>query len=394
MTIPNNSGKAIGLDKLGMVGLLVGVLCAIWTGFEIFSNKQNALPSYLFGYMFWFAITVGCVGLTLLHHTVRGAWGLAILRLLEAGGGVGTLFLLGVLAIPILANLPVLYPWARPEFTEHATTLTAFKFGFLSPSFFIARFIGYLAIWGFLANWLRKSSMQQDESNDENLAQKRTNVSAPCIVLFALTATLAFTDLTMSLDPHWLSHIWGFINIAGGALAVFALFNIIVMGNSKKEPFSSVVNRGLSKDLGNWMFVFTCLWGYFSFSQYVIIYAGNLPEFNSFFLNRQDPTWGGLGLLLMLGSFVVPFIVLLFPRVKATPKYLVAIAIWILVFRFVEQYWIVLPFFRKTLQFQPLDIGAFLAVGGLWLFAFSKTATVGKLLPTHDPRLKEAYEHA
>lgn len=394
MTIENNNGKAIGLDKLGYAGLLIGVLSALWLGYSIAQDAKAALPSYLFGYIFWFGMTIGCAGLVLLHHTVRGAWGLAILRLIEAGSSVGNLFLMTLLSAPILMNLPKIYEWAEPAFKEHGSPFMNFKFAWLTDGFFMARILGYFVILGLYMYAMRKSSLKQDETRDENLAQTRTNWAAPGILVFCITVTLAFTDLTMSLDPHWFSHIWGFINIAGSTLSVFAFCNLLVMSNSKRLPYSEIMNKGLSKDLGNWMFVFTCLWAYFSFSQYVIIYAGNMPEFTSFFLARRDPTWGALGLGLMFGSFLLPFVILLSPRVKATPSWLVRVAIWILVFRVLDAYWTVIPFFRSTLKFDPNDLIAFLAVGGLWLFGFSRAATQGALVPTHDPRVKEAYEHA
>jgi len=258
----------------------------------------------------------------------------------------------------------------------------------------MARIIGYFGIRGVYMYAMRKSSLKQEETRDNNLAQSRTNWAAPGLVVFCVTVTLAFTDLTMSLDPHWFSHIWGFINIAGSSLSVFAFCNIIVMSNAKRSPFADVMNKGLSKDLGNWMFVFTCLWAYFSFSQYVIIYAGNMPEFTSFFLARRDPTWGALGLGLMFGSFLLPFVILLSPKVKATPSWLVRVAVWILLFRVLDVYWMVIPFFRSTLKFDVNDLVAFVAIGGLWLFAFSKATMKASLVPTHDPKLVEEYEHA
>lgn len=394
MVIEKNEARAIGLQNFGNMGGLIGIAALAFALFQVFSDP-SLLSGYLFAYVFWFGISIGCLGLTLLHHTVRGAWGLSILRLIEAGGSWTNWVLMLVLSAPILMNLPKVYEWATPEFKAHGNPgYTEFKFLWMSENFFIARIIIYCLAFALWAYVLRKSSLKQDETRDESLAQWRTNLSAPSLVFFVILATLAFTDLTMSLDPHWFSHIWGFINIAGSTLAVFAICNLIVMTNANRLPYSEVMNRGLSKDLGNWMFVFTCLWAYFSFSQYVIIYAGNLPEFTSFFLARRDPTWGALGLSLMAGSFLVPFVTLLSPKVKATPRFLVVMAVWILIFRIVDVYWMVIPFFRETLKFQIVDLVSFLGIGGAWWFGFGRQITVGSLLPTHDPRLKEAYEHA
>lgn len=397
MVIENNNSKALGIDKLGSVGMFLGLLGIIGTLVAIFGGDKSlattGLQSYLVGYAFWFTLTIGCLGITFLHHTVRGCWGLSILRLVEAGGGALMLIVMGVLFVPIAINMGSLYEWTHPEFMNSAEALKH-KLPYLNQSGFFLRFGACMLIWIAYASYFRRSSLKQDETGDTKLAQSRTNWAAPGLVVFFLTTTLVFVDLFMSLDPHWMSQIWGFLFVVMGALCAFALTTLIVMSNAKKEPVSGFMNRGLSKDLGNFMFVFTCLWAYFSFSQYVIIYAGNLPEFNSFYITRRDSGWGLLGVILMFGQFLIPFIALLFPTTKANPSKLVNVAIWILLFRVLDVYWTVMPFMRKEMSFHVLDLAAFVGIGGIWLFVFSRVASQTKVVPTHDPRLITAYEHA
>jgi hypothetical protein len=392
MVIENNSAKAVKLDLWGKVGLVLGVIGLIGVLIPLLGGDKAALQGYLYGYAYWFCLMIGCIGITLLHHTVRGAWGLSILRLTEAGGGVVMVAVMLVLSAPILAKFGDLYHWADLSHMKEDHIL-AKKLWYLNTPGFYLRFLGYFLIWGLYMWRMQLSTLRQDESNDTRLAQRRTNFAAPGLVLFVLTVTLASIDLFMSLDPHWFSSIWGFLFVVYGALAAFAFCNLVVMSNADKGPYASVMNKGLSKDLGNFMFMFTCLWAYFSFSQYIIIYSGNLPEFTTYYAARGNVQWGALGLALLVGHFLVPFITLLSPKVKATPRLLVRIAAWILVWRAVDLYWVIMPFMRPDFAFSIYDVLALVGVGGIWLFVFSTQVVQGKLLPTHDPRLIEAYDH-
>jgi len=394
MHIENNHAKAIGLDKIGSVGLILGIVGLVALGFGFSQNMTEGLQAYIFGYSFWLILSIGALGVTTLHHTVRGAWGLSILRLLEAASGAIMWLFLAVGFIPIAANLGAVYKWVDPAYMAESASLER-KMFFLNPQGFFTRLVVYLLIYGIYAYFMRKSSVLQDANNDNRLAQTRTNWSAPYLAIFGLTTTLLSTDIWMSLNPHWFSHIFGAIFIVSGALMTFALCNMIVMRNADKSPYADVMNKGLSKDLGNFMFMFTCVWAYFSFSQYVIIYSGNLPEFTSFFVDRRSPQWGMVGLCLMFFSFLATFIVLLSPKVKATPKYLFWVAVWIFFWRVVDVYWVVMPFMRNEgFHVSPYDLCAWAGVGGFWMFIFSKVTQQASLLPTHDPRLVEAYEHA
>lgn len=397
MVIEKNEAKSVGLDKIGWAGLILGLIgVGIVGGQAITSSgadKAVSLSAYMFGFAFWFTLTIGCLGLVFLHHTVRGAWGLSIMRLIEAGGGAPTLAAFGVLCAPIFMNLKSIYKWTDTAYMNETIMMKA-KLFYLNEQGFMIRVVVCFLIWIAYAWYFRQSTLKQDATGDDKLRQKRTSWSAPGLVVFVVTVTLATVDLFMSLDPAWMSQIWGFLFIVYGGLAALALCNLIVMSNATKEPFNRIINSGLSKDLGNWMFVFTCLWAYFSYSQYVIIYAGNLPEFNTYFVDRFKPGWMNLFMALIVGQFLVPFLLLLIPKVKKSPNLLVAVAVWILAFRVVDLYWVLMPFMRKEFAPHMMDAVAFIGMGGIWFFFFSQQLQKARLIPTHDPRVITAYEHA
>lgn len=357
-------------------------------------GKEEFLRSYLMGWAFWMMLALGCLGLTLLHHTVRGVWGLSTLRLYEAGGSWLSFLLLGFAGIPILANLKTLYHWTEHG-AIHESVAATFKLKYLNEPAFLVRFVVYFVIWIGLSYWLRQSSLKQDETKETRLAQGRMNLSAPMLVVYFISVTLATTDWLMSLDVHWFSHIFGAWLLVGGVLTALALTNLIFLKNLHAEPYKSIVSKGLTKDLGNMMFVFTLLWAYTSVSQFIIIWQGNLTEFNSFYVARSTNGWDALSLVLIVGQFFIPFVLLMSPKMKAVPSLLAGMCVWILAMRLVDFYWIVAPFFRAKpdLHFGP-DLISFAFVGVLWAIGFMSQLMQGSLVPTHDNRLQEAYHHA
>jgi len=377
-----------------MVLALVSLgICAVGLFGE--DSRHTFLQSYLFGFTTWAGIAFGCLGFTLLHHTIRGAWGLSVLRIFEAGGSWLIFAIFGLLALPLLfgGGLHDLYHWSHPEEVakDHVLQL---KTWWLNEGFFIARTLIYFVVFGFVAAYLRKLSLTEDETRDQKLGAKRTTISAPMLILFVVFTTFAATDWTMSLDPHWFSSMYGIIYMVGNGLAAMSLAVILLLRNREKAPYREVVLPGLTKDLGNLIFVFTLLWSYTSLSQFLIIYMGNIAEFTPFYVDRGKPVWNEISLFLLFGHFMAPFIILLSPKVKAVPSLLMGVAIWQFVVHFVEQYWNTIPFMRKEFAFSVWDIAALVLFGSIWFAVFSRQVQIGALIPKHDPRLKEAYEHA
>lgn len=357
-------------------------------------SRATFLQSYLFGFTTWAGIAFGCLGFTLLHHTVRGAWGLSVLRIFEAGGRATVFVIFGLLSLPILfGGMHDLYHWTHADVVakDHVLQL---KQWWLNEGFFAVRTLAYFAVFAGLASYLRKLSLKEDETRDAKLGAVRTAWSAPMLILFVVFTTFAAVDWTMSLDPHWFSSMYGVIYLVGNGLAAMTLAVILLLRNRDKAPYREYVTPGLTKDLGNLIFVFTLLWSYTSLSQFLIIYMGNIAEFTPFYVDRGKPVWNEISLFLLFGHFMAPFVVLLAPKVKAVPSLLMGVAIWQFVVHFVEQYWNTMPFMRKEFAFSIWDVAALVLFGSIWFAVFARQAQNGALIPKHDPRLKEAYEHA
>lgn len=391
------SNQSVNFKQVGNVGMLCGVVGLAASIGALASSAERFWQSYIFAFIFFASLVLGMLGLTLLHHTVRGSWGLSVLRLWESGGGPVAIGALAVMFVPIVVGMPTIYHhWYHPDPNDHVLAYKASWW--LNPTFFIIRSVIYFACWFALAYFMRRSSVRQDKTLDPAETAYRTNRAAPGIVLFFVTVTLAITDWLMSLDPHWFSQIMGFWYVVGGALGSLALTTFIVCYNAKQQPYREIVTPQLTKDLGNMLFTFTLLWAYMTLSQFIIMWSGNLPEFIRFYTQRDIGTQaaynilGGLNVVL---QFFVPFLVLLAPRTKAKPELLIKIVVLIFLMRISDVWWYVMPMFQKSMAPGWTDAAAFLTVGGFWLAVFANQTTKASLIPEHDNRLLEAaHSHA
>src|SRR4030095_9460608 len=136
-------------------------------------------------------------------------------------------------------------------------------------------------------------------------------------------------------------------------------------------PISTFLKPEVFNDLGNLLFAFIMLWAYLSFSQYLIIWSGNLPEEIPWYLRRSTSGWQWIAVALALLHFAIPFFLLLMRRNKRRREILLAIAIALVVMRLVDLVWLVVPAYETSIRIHWLDIVTFCGIGGLWLFLFS-----------------------
>jgi hypothetical protein len=177
----------------------------------------------------------------------------------------------------------------------------------------------------------------------------------------------------MSLEKHWFSTIFGFLFIVGQTLSTIAFVIVLVAILHARRPLSDLVTRGHFQDLGNLLLTFVILWAYISFSQYLIIWSGNLPEEVTWYTRRMgSATLRTLALALILLHFFLPFALLLSRKTKSEIGVLAGVALFVIVMRFVDLYWIVTPSFAQRMEgggwlVKWTDLAAPLAVGGVWL---------------------------
>jgi hypothetical protein len=353
-----------------------------------FPSPAQFLQSYLMAYMFVLGITLGCLALGMVHQLSGGAWGVVIRR--PIGAATRTLPVLTLLFLPIALGVHHLYSWtdaslvARDEVLRH-------KQIYLNVPFFLVRAAIYFAVWNALTYFLNAWSLEQDETGDPRLARRMQVLSAGGLVAYGLTITFASFDWLMSLEPHWFSTIYGVLIMGGQGLSAMAFLIVALVWLSRRKPLDAIIAPAHFHDLGNLMLAFVMLWAYFSFSQYLIIWSGNLPEEIAWYLHRLQTGWRFVGLTLVLFHFAVPFCVLLSRRVKREADMIVKVAIGILIVRLVELFWLIAPEFHTSgLRVSWLDAVLPASLFALWLGCVVWQLRGRAILPIHDPEFDEA----
>jgi hypothetical protein len=374
-------------NTAGFLGLLGVVACiAGWV-----MEPTQFYRSYLVGYFFWFGVSLGSLALLMVQHASGGAWGMVIRRILEASSR--TLPYMAVLFIPILVGLPSLYDWDVPSKVASDAILQK-KQLYLNAPFWITRLVIYFLIWNTLMYLLNKWSKQEDAEGGFQYAIRMEKLSAPGIVIYVFTLTFAVTDWLMSLTPHWFSTIYGFLCVCGQGLSVFAFSIAVLAMLSSVPPMSHVVTKKHLHDLGKLMLAFVMLWAYMSFSQLLIIWAGNLPEEIAWYTARLNNGWIYVGGALLVFHFVVPFLLLLSQPLKRNPKTIASLAIFIIVIRIVDVFWLVEPNFNTAgFHISWLDIAAPLGVGGVFVALFLMELAKRPLMPLGAPDLQKTLAH-
>jgi hypothetical protein len=363
---------------IGAAGLLVSFLGAAISTDQFFR-------SWLLSYLFWFAIALGALPLVMLHHLVGGNWGFATRRILESV--TRTLPLMTILFLPVVLGIHNLYEWSHEDVVAQDIILQH-KSPYLNSTFFIARAAGYFVLWLILGYLLNRWSAEQDSTRDPSIVRRFQLLSGPGLIIYALTITFASTDWVMSLEPHWFSTIYGMMFMVGQTLTTLAFVIAVVALLADTPPLSDFLTPEIFNDLGNLLFAFIMLWAYLSFSQYIIIWSGNLPEEIPWYLRRSRGGWQWIAVALALFHFAIPFFLLLIRRYKRRRQVISGIAIAVVVMRLVDLMWLVVPAHEPAFHVHWLDLATLAGIGGLWVAGFSRQLRKRSLLPLGDPEFR------
>jgi hypothetical protein len=390
--IVNDAMLGPRMDRVQRMALIVGVVFLALTAIGLFVDPGQFFRSYLFAYLYCLGLSIGSLGILLLHHTVGGKWGVVTRRLFESGAR--TFPLMALLLVPVLFGMTSLYLWARPEIATHDHVIH-WKTPYLNIPFFLIRMVIYFGVWMLYAWMLGRKSLEQDQTGDPLLIIRMRQISAPGLVVFVFVTTFALIDLGMSLEPHWFSTMYGAMFLIGQVLQTFAFMIAILVMLWPRPPFSEIVTVRHFHDLGNFLLAFTVVWTYLAFSQFMIIWSANLPEDIPWYMRRFSGGWGAIAAILLVFHFFVPFLILLNRFVKRDPKWLRMVAIWIILMRLLDVYWIIEPAFyqhefelhRQVFRVHWLDIVAPVGLMGVWIAAFVWQLKRFPLVPLKDPRL-------
>jgi hypothetical protein len=378
------------VSSLQRVALIVGVvglgLCAV--GFS--AGREQFFRAWLIAFLFWWGVSLGSLAWMMVHHLSGGQWGVVTRRVFEASSRV--LPFMALAFLPVAFGVRELYPWARPELVANDEILQH-RAPYLNISFFYVRAAIYFVLWSALAYLISGWSRKQDSApGDEGLAIRMQRLSGGGLLLYGITLFFASVDWLMSLDPHWYSTIYGILMLGGQGLASMAFTLTVMVLLSRTAPLAGVFRANHLHDLGKLMLAFVMLWAYFQFSQFLIVWSGNLPEEIGFYLTRIEGAWVYLSAVLILGHFALPFVLLLNRDLKRS--HMVAlVAIFVIGMRFVDLFWLMGPRDGHTAPaLSWINFVTPVALGGIWIALFLWQLGSRPLLPLGEPELAEVLE--
>ncbi|HEU0141332.1 MAG TPA: hypothetical protein VFQ79_16535 [Bryobacteraceae bacterium] len=354
------------------------------------ADAPRFFASWLVSFAFFVSIGLGALFFVMVQHLTGAAWSVTLRRLME--NCAGTLPASILLFVPVVFGFNDLYKWSNAAAVSPDSILLG-KSAYLNPSFFLLRSALYFAIWGLWAWKLRAISAKQDRTGSIETVRDGARWSAPGVILLILTGTLASFDWIMSLDPHWYSTIFGIYFLSGGALAFIAALILIALAFRRAGILRYAITVEHYHDLGKWLFALTIFWAYIAFSQYLLIWYANIPEETIWFRHRLEGSWTWMSAALLIGHFMVPFLVLLPSSSKRNLKILGLMSAWILAAHFIDLYWQIMPnFHAHRVEFHWADAATFAASGGIVSWVFWTGTRARPAVPVGDPRLEKSLE--
>lgn len=387
--------KSHWLRKIPATGILLGLISLVAALALALGNQEKveALQwSFHTSYMFFLSMALGSLFFVLVQFATRAGWSVVVRRFAE--NYAATLPLFAVLFIPMLFGFHSLFHhWTSPE--AKVDPAIQAKAAFLNEQFFTVRGIVYVLIWSILGLYYYKNSVRQDESGDKNITVKLQKSSYPSIALFALSVSFCAFDWIMSLSPHWYSTMLGVYYFAGCIMVVYALMLLTTLSVRGGTKMSHYITTEHIHDLGKLLFAFNVFWTYIAFSQYFLIWYGNIPEETEYYamrsLGEHGEHWLPWSIALMVGHFVVPFLFLMSRHIKRKPLLVGLGAVWLIIMQYVDIHWLIRPNWNSELNhFGLFDILTLVGIGGLFIGLATWLLTRQSLLPKKDPRLAES----
>jgi len=384
--------------------LCIGGLIALCIGWGLASRigdygSNFGMSVYLTAFVYCMTLVLGSLFFVIIQHLVRAGWSIVVRRIAELV--MLMVIPMGILFLPILGSLwlgdGTLYHWDDPAYgTDNHLPEEIWneKLRWLNKGWFTVRTIGYFAVWSVLALFFFKNSVRQDETGEKAITDKMQFWSGPAVILFSLTTTMAAFDWVMSLAPMWFSTMFGVYLFAGSILAAHCLIAVLSFVLQKAGAMRDEVTVEHYHDLGKLIFGFVFFWTYISFSQYLLIWYGNIPEETHWFYIRQVGTWGGVALALIFLHWMLPFAGTMSRHVRRKPALVCGWGVYLLIMHYVDVYFMIMPEANQGNAGGVMGVvGSVLCVAGM--LAILMGLVVGrayhnKVVPVRDPRLGES----
>ncbi len=366
----------------------IGIVGLIASGVGYFLNSEQFFYSYLTSFTFFTSFALAALILVMIHHVTKSSWGTVIRRIPESL--FSNIAVWSIFMIPVFLGMSSLYSWTNTEYVANDPIMLG-KVPYLNEPFFVIRQFIYFGIWGFLGYKLHKTSIEMDETNDWGLVHIFRKLSAPGILIFAITIAFASFDWLMSLDAHWFSTMFGVYFFAMSFQALLPAIILIVFWLQRNGMLKNTIGKAHIYDLGAWLFGFTVFYAYIAFSQFLLIYYANIPEATIWYYHRLEGSWAIISYSLIIGRFVIPFLLLLNREPKHNQKVLGFVSVLIIAMHLIELHWIIMPVLNHgDIAISWLDFATLIGLGGIFIGLFFRKFKKHNMVPVSDPYLSDS----
>ncbi|HET7563830.1 MAG TPA: hypothetical protein VFJ96_02460 [Gemmatimonadaceae bacterium] len=381
-------------QRVMRIAFIVGIVGIVAWAIGLSTNPRMAFGGYLVAYATGVSLALGALLLVMIGHVTNATWFVVFRRITENAAATFPIFIL--LFVPLLLGLGALYPWAGSLSALPAELQTKIlaKRAYLNVPFFIVRAFIYFVIWTGFSLWLRRASIRQDRDPSNGPWRLQRRIAAGGLPPVALALTFASFDWLMSLSPAWWSSIYGVYYFAGAMVGALGMVAVLAFACQRAGLLDYLAAPEHYGALGKLLLTFVIFWAYIAFAQYLIIWIADIPAEASWYLVRTRGGWAVLGIVVLVGQFAIPFLLLLFRALKRRPLVMAVLGVWLLVMHYLDIYWLVMPsLFPDSAVVSWTTIAAIFGVGGLAV-AFGIWQLRGHaIVPRGDPELAASLEY-
>jgi hypothetical protein len=354
-----------------------------------FLHPDRTWANYLLNNFYFLGLAIGASFFMALQYITQSGWSSGFKRVPEAIGSyipVAALFFL-----VLYFGIHAIYDWSDPEMAKTDEIIRP-KVPFLNVPFFMIRIVIYFGCWTLMTRILRKYSVREDLEGGMKWFYKSELYSRIYIFLLAITFSLASFDILMSVEADWSSMIYGFKSFASAfyhASAVILLITVIL----HKMGYFPFFTRNHLQDMSSYVFMLSIIYGYLWFSQFMLIWYGNIPEETIYYAVRWQPRWHALFYADIVINWLIPFVILMPKTPSRRLKVVIPIVILLMVGYWIELYLQIMPGVTGNSNFGFIEIGTFLGYAGLFALVIARTLSSALLVPKNHPYLVESLDH-
>jgi hypothetical protein len=361
----------------------------------VYTDRQATWANYLVVNYYFFSLAIGGAFFYVLQSISQSGWSSAFKRVPEAM--MSYIPYAALFFLLLWFGMQDIYHWANKS-TAVVNEAVQHKAVYLNIPFFFIRVVLYFVLWIMIAGKLRQLSLQEDrlEASDTNgimnLFGKTELYSKIFLFILSVTFSLSAVDWIMSVDVSWYSTIFALKNLVAACLHGVSIITLIVFILYKKGYFP-FFNEYHLHDFARYIFMFSIIWGYFWFAQFMIIWYGNIPEETVYFSERWKEGWKILFFLEIGLNWFIPFMILLPVKASRNMTLITVVIIFLIIGQYIDLFTQVMPGSTGSIKFGWISIGTFLGYAGLFALVVATALSKAKIIPANHPYLNESLEH-